>query len=175
LLQNLQQLPQTGKCIKSNSMEKAALFPGSFDPFTLGHKVIVDQGLGIFDRIVVGVGSNEQKRGLLTPKNRKRLIEDIFEGNPRVEVKSYSSLTGEFCRELGIRFILRGMRNTVDYEYERGIMLVNQRLYPEITTVLLFTPPEYVAISSSIIRELVSFGLDPTELMPNNINIKNYL
>jgi len=169
-------------------MDKVALFPGSFDPFTLGHKVIVDQGLGIFDRIVVGIGANEQKaaeqkaneqngqkRGLLTIANRKRLIEDIFRNNSRVEVQPYSSLTGEFCRRLGIRFILRGMRNTVDYEYERSIMLVNQKLYPEITTVLLFTPPEYVAISSSIIRELVSFGLDPTELMPNNIDIKNYL
>jgi len=167
-------------------MEKTALFPGSFDPFTLGHKVIVDQGLGIFDRIVIGIGANEQKadgqgvgaqkkRGLLTVDNRRRLIEDIYRDDPRVEVRPYSSLTGEFCRKLDIRFILRGMRNTVDYEYERGIMLVNQKLYPEITTVLFFTPPEYVAISSSIIRELVGFGMDPTELMPNNIDIKNYL
>lgn len=156
-------------------MSRIALFPGSFDPFTMGHKSIVDQGLTIFDHIVVGVGPNPEKKGLLTVKNRVRLIKDIFEGDPRVEALSYDSLTGDFCRELGITFLLRGMRNTVDYEYERGMMLINQKMFPEITTILLFTPPKYVAISSSMIRELVSFGRDPSELMPENINIKNYL
>lgn len=157
------------------SMERTALFPGSFDPFTKGHMSIVDQGLEIFDKIVVGVGANTEKRGLLTVANRIRLIEDIYAGNPNVEVEPYSKLTGEFCREIGAKFILRGMRNTVDYEYERSMMLVNQKLYPEITTVLLFTPPEYVAVSSSMLRELVSFGHDTTMLMPEHIDIKNYL
>jgi pantetheine-phosphate adenylyltransferase len=141
----------------------------------MGHKSIVDQGLTIFDRIVVGVGANNDKRGLLTVENRVRLIDDIYKGNPAVAVMAYDKLTGDFCREIGAGFLLRGMRNTVDYEYERGMMLLNQKLYPEITTVLLFTPPEYVAISSSMIRELVSFGHDPRELMPAQIDIKNYL
>lgn len=156
-------------------METDALFPGSFDPFTIGHKAIVDQGLRLFDRIVIGVGANNDKKGLLTVENRIRLIRDIYADNPRVSVTTYAGLTGEFCRSRNIPFILRGMRNTVDYEYERGIMLINQKLYPELTTVLLFTPPEYVAISSSIIRELMGFGHDPVELMPDNIDIKNYL
>ncbi len=156
-------------------MDRTALFPGSFDPFTMGHKYIVDQGLKIFDRIVVGVGANNEKRGLLTVENRIRLIYDIYGNNPNVEAVAYNKLTGDFCRDIGADFVLRGMRNTVDYEYERGIMLVNQKLYPEITTVLLFTPPEFVAISSSTIRELVSFGHDTTELMPEQIDIKNYL
>lgn len=156
-------------------MERIALFPGSFDPFTKGHMSIVDQGLEIFDKIVVGVGANTEKRGMLTVANRIRLIEDIYGRNPNVEVKPYGKLTGEFCREIGAKFILRGMRNTVDYEYERSMMLVNQKLYPEITTVLLFTPPEYVAVSSSMLRELVSFGHDTTMLMPEHIDIKNYL
>lgn len=156
-------------------MCRVALFPGSFDPFTIGHKAIVDEGLKIFDKIVVGVGHNNDKSGMLTIDNRLRLIDDIYRDNPRVEAKAYHGLTGDFCRELGITFLLRGMRNTVDYEYERSIMLVNQKLYPEISTVLLFTPPEYVAISSSIIRELVHFGRDPIELMPENIDIKNYI
>lgn len=152
-----------------------ALFPGSFDPFTMGHKSIVEQGLRLFDRIIVGVGANNDKRGLLTIENRVRLISDIFHDNPRVVAMPYEGLTGDFCRTLEVGFLLRGMRNTVDYEYERGIMLVNQQLYPEITTVLLFTPPEYVAISSSVIRELISFGHDPREMMPENIDIKNYM
>jgi pantetheine-phosphate adenylyltransferase len=141
----------------------------------MGHAAIVEDGLKIFDRIIIGVGSNSDKNGLLTMANRKRLIEDLYKGNGRVEAAIYDGLTGEYCREAGARFLLRGMRNTVDYEYERGMMLVNQKLYPEITTVLLFTPPQYVAISSSIIRELVSFGHDTTELMPENIDINNYL
>lgn len=156
-------------------MDRIALFPGSFDPFTQGHKSIVDQGLTIFDKIVIGVGANTEKKGLLTVDNRLRLISDIYAENPNVESVAYHNLTGEFCREIGARFVLRGMRNTVDYEYERGMMLVNQKLYPEITTVLLFTPPEYVAVSSSMIRELVSFGHDTRELMPANLDIKNYL
>ena len=156
-------------------MERIALFPGSFDPFTMVHKAIVDQGLSIFDRIVVAVGANTEKKGLLTAENRLRLIRDIYTGDPRVEVAEYHGLTGDYCRSRDIRFILRGMRNTVDYEYERGMMLVNQKLYPDITTVLLFTPPQYVAISSSIIRQLVAFGRDPIELMHENIDIKEYL
>ncbi len=156
-------------------MTKTALFPGSFDPFTLGHQAIVEEGLRIFDRIVIGIGSNSEKNGLLTVENRKRLINDLYRGDDRVLAAVYSELTGEFCRRIGARFMLRGMRNTVDYEYERNMMVVNQMLFPEITTVLLFTPPRYVAVSSSIIRELLQFGGDPKGLMPDNIDIKNYL
>lgn len=154
---------------------KKALFPGSFDPFTLGHQAIVEDGLKIFDRIVIGIGANSEKSGLLTVANRQRLIEDLYGGHDRVEVAVYKELTGEFCRRIGAQFLLRGMRNTVDYEYERNMMIVNQQLFPEITTVLLFTPPRYVAISSSIIREIIQFGGDPRELMPDNIDLKNYL
>ncbi len=157
------------------TMNRDALFPGSFDPFTMGHKSIVDQGLRLFDRIIVGVGANSDKQGLLTTENRVRLINDIYNDNPRVVAMPYDGLTGDFCRTLGLAFLLRGMRNTVDYEYERSIMLINRKLYPEITTVLLFTPPEYVAVSSSAIRELVGFGHDTVDLMPDNIDIKNYL
>lgn len=156
-------------------MEKVALFPGSFDPFTIGHMIVVEKALGIFDRIVIAIGTNGEKRGLLTSNNRLKLIHDIFADEPRVDVRLYNSLTGECCRELGIKTILRGLRNSVDYEYERNIAQINQTLFPEIETVLLFTPAQYVAISSSVIRELISFGADPSHLLPNNINIKNYL
>ena len=156
-------------------MNRTALFPGSFDPFTLGHKIVVDQGLELFERIVIAVGVHTEKRGLLTPENRARLIRDLYRNDSRIEVVIYNELTGKVCRQLGIDTILRGLRNTVDFEYERNIMQVNQTLFPEIKTVLLFTPARYVAISSSVIRELVTFGGDPTPLMPENIDIKNYL
>ena len=156
-------------------MNGVALFPGSFDPFTLGHKYVVDQGLELFDRIVIAIGINKEKQGLMTPENRMRLIRDLYRDEPRIEVRIYTELTGAFCRELGIRFILRGLRNNVDFEYERNIAQVNQTLFPEVQTVLLFTPAKYVAISSSVIRELLNFGGDPTPLMPRNIDIKNYL
>lgn len=156
-------------------MSKEALFPGSFDPFTIGHMSIVEQSLRLFDKVVIGIGVNTGKQGLLTIDNRIRLVKEIFNNDPRIDAVVYEGLTGEFCRKMGFDFILRGMRNTVDYEYERNMMLINQKLYPEITTVLLFTPPEFVAISSSTIRELVSFGHDPKEFMPNNIDIRDYL
>ncbi len=156
-------------------MKITALFPGSFDPFTIGHKVVVDQGLTMFDKIVVAVGTNMDKKGLLTPQKRVELIKDIFKGNERVEVIIYDTLTGELCRSLGITTIIRGLRNTVDFEYERGIAMVNEKLFPDIQTVLVFTPPRYVAISSSVIRELISYGGDTKQLMPACIDIKNYL
>ncbi len=151
------------------------LFPGSFDPFTLGHKIVVDQALDMFGKIVIAVGINPEKRAMLSAENRVRLIRDLYRDEPRITVKTYDGLTGEFCRAEGIRVILRGLRNTVDFEYERSIGQVNQTMFPEIRTILMFTPAKYVAISSSVIRELVSFGHDPRELMPQNIDIKNYL
>lgn len=154
---------------------KTALFPGSFDPFTQGHQAIVEDGLKIFDRIIIGIGANVEKESLLTAENRKRLICDLYKGRTDVEAHIYDGLTGEFCRTVGAKFLLRGMRNTVDYEYERNMMMVNQKLFPEITTVLLFTPPKFVAVSSSMIREIIRFGGDPTELMPQGVNIKDYM
>ncbi|MCD7962600.1 MAG: pantetheine-phosphate adenylyltransferase [Rikenellaceae bacterium] len=156
-------------------MEKTAVFPGSFDPFTLGHKIIVDEGLKLFDKVIVAVGVNNQKPGFIPVGRRMYLVRDIYSGNEKVEVVSYTGLTVQFCKDIGVKFMLRGMRNTVDFEYERNMMQINQSLYPEIMTVLLFTPPEYVAISSSVVRELCSFGGDVTRFMPEGIDIKKYL
>lgn len=156
-------------------MIKTAIFPGSFDPFTSGHQALVAEGLKIFDKVIVAIGENPDKRGLLTVENRKRLIEDLYGDEPRVEVVSYLGLTGEYCRDREIKFMLRGMRNTVDFDYERNMMQINQRLYPEITTVLLFTPSEYVAVSSSVIREILSFKGDVAQFMPEGVDITKYL
>lgn len=156
-------------------MKGTALFPGSFDPFTLGHKFVVDQGLELFDRIVIAIGVNSEKAGLLTPDNRARLIRRPVPRRTADRGADLHRADRQLCRQLGVKTILRGLRNTVDFEYERNIMQVNRALFPEINTVLLFTPADYVAISSSVIRELLAFGGDPTPLMPENIDIKNYM
>lgn len=156
-------------------MNKTALFPGSFDPFTLGHMAIVVRGLTIFDRIIVGVGINPDKRSLIEPHRRVELIRKVFEGNERVEAVIYEGLTGNFCRLQGIRHILRGIRNAADFEYEHTLEMVNTCMYPEITTTAIFTPAEYVAVSSRMVRELISMGGDASLFLPADIDIKQYL
>ena len=156
-------------------MEKVALFPGTFDPFTLGHMAIVVRGLTMFDRILVGVGNNPEKRSLLAPQHRINLIGEVFGSNPRVDATLYEGLTGDFCRRNGIRHILRGMRNSSDFEYEHTMEMVNTRIYPEITTVAIFTPAEYISVSSRLVREIITMGGDPSIFLPEGIDIHKYL
>jgi pantetheine-phosphate adenylyltransferase len=156
-------------------MAKIALFAGSFDPFTRGHEAVVEEALRLFDEVVIGVGENVSKKSLLTVEQRCRLIEDNFQNNSRVRVASYSTLTGDFAREVGATVLVRGVRNTVDFEFERTIEATNRQLFPELTTVLLPTPAEYMHISSSMVRELLAFGRDASDYLPQNIKIENYL
>ena len=152
-----------------------AIFPGSFDPFTKGHAAIVAQALSMFGRVVVGIGDNIAKSALLTVDARRRLIEDLYAGEPRVEVKVYSGLTGDLARAEGAVAIIRGVRNTTDFEYERTMEAANRRLFPEVVTVMLFTPSEVADISSSTVREILSFGRGVEEFMPDGIDLKKYL
>lgn len=154
---------------------KTALFPGSFDPFTRGHEAIVEKSLRLFDRLVIGIGSNLSKQGLLTLENRKRLIEDLYAGDPRVEAIVYKGLTGDFAQEIGAAAVIRGVRNTTDFEYERTMAATNRRLYPEVVTVMLFTPPDVADISSSTVREVLRFGRSVKEFLPQGIELENYL
>ena len=156
-------------------MARIALFAGSFDPFTRGHEAVVEEALRLFDEVVIGVGENVSKKGLLAVDARCRLIEDLYADNERVRVAKYSTLTGDFAREVGATALVRGVRNTVDFEFERTIEATNRNLFPELTTVLLVTPAEYMHISSSTVRELLAFGRSVDELMPNKIRIENYL
>ena len=154
---------------------KTAIFPGSFDPFTRGHQMLVEEALRLVDRVVIAIGENVNKRSLLTLKTRKKLIEDLYTSEPRVECITYSSLTGDAAREVGATAIIRGVRNTIDFEYERTLAQTNSRLYPDITTVMLVTRPEYADVSSSTVRELLAFGREVDWLLPEGVDIKDYL
>lgn len=156
-------------------METIALFPGSFDPFTRGHAALVEQTLRLFDRVVVGIGDNRDKRGLLAPEARKRLVDDLYRDNPRVEARLYGGLTGDFAREVGASAIIRGVRNTSDFEYERTMESANRRMYPELVTVMLFTPNNVADIASSTVREVLRFGRGVDEFMPEGIRLSDYL
>lgn len=156
-------------------MKRIALFAGSFDPFTRGHEVVVEEALRLFDEVVIGVGENVSKRSLLSVEQRCRLIEDLYRDNQAVKVASYSTLTGDFAREVGATVLVRGVRNTIDFEFERSIEATNRQLYPELTTVLLPTPADYMHISSSMVRELLAFGRDVSDYMPQGVDLANYI
>ncbi|MBE6182573.1 MAG: pantetheine-phosphate adenylyltransferase [Rikenellaceae bacterium] len=156
-------------------MERIAIFPGSFDPFTRGHAALVDEALRLFDRIIIGIGNNTSKHGLLTVENRKRLIDDVYATEPRVDVVIYTGLTGEFAEQVGACAIIRGVRNTTDFEYERTMEATNHRIYPALTTVMLFTPAVVADISSSTVREVLAFGRSVEEFLPDGIEINKYL
>lgn len=154
---------------------KIALFPGSFDPFTRGHEAIVEQALRLFDKVIIAIGENVGKRSLLPTEARLRLISDLYQNNPQVECITYSTLTGDVARKVGASAIVRGVRNTIDFEYERTMAQTNSRLFPEIETVLLLTPPSLADVSSSTVRELIAFDRDVAEMMPEGVNLNDYL
>ena len=147
-----------------SDMQKV-LFPGSFDPFTLGHADIVRRALEVFDGVVVAVGYNEQKKGWLPVEERVEAIRKLYKDEPRVMVESYTGLTVDFAKARGIGVIVRGVRTTADFEYEMQMADVNRRL-AGIETLLLPASPQLASLSSSIVRELASFGHDVSAFLP---------
>ncbi|GAB2592278.1 pantetheine-phosphate adenylyltransferase [Spirosoma areae] len=151
-------------------MKRIALFPGSFDPFTRGHEDIVLRGLQLFDEIVIGIGRNTRKERYFALEQIMGLIERAFHHHPAVRVISYDDLTANVARDIGAKFLLRGLRNTTDFEYENGISQVNRYVYEEIETVFLITSPHLAPISSSIIRDLHRYGQDVDEFLPYQLD-----
>ena len=146
-------------------MAKQALFAGSFDPFTIGHYSVVKRALPMFDKITIGIGINSGKKSMFPVEERVKAIEKAFAGEERIEVKVYDCLTMDFAKEIGADVLLRGARTTKDFEYEREIADINLKL-GGIETVLLISEPEYASISSSVVRELITYGKDVSELLP---------
>ena len=154
---------------------KIAIFPGSFDPFTRGHQALVKEALTIFDEVVIAIGENVSKQSLLSLHSKMQMIQDLYQEDHRVKCLSYSTLTGDFAQSIGAEAIIRGVRNSIDFEYERTMAQTNKRLYPTLTTVILLTPPELADVSSSTVRELLKFGHDITEFMPEGVDLHKYL
>ncbi len=156
-------------------MSKIAIFPGSFDPFTIGHESIVLRSLDLFDSIIVGVGVNSGKEPLLSVDARVEIINEIFKDVPSVSVDSFEGLTVDFCRRVDANYILRGIRTAADFEYERAIAQVNKKMLPEAESVFLLTKPEHTPINSTIIRDIIRNRGDASQFLPSGIDIKKYL
>ncbi len=146
---------------------KRAIFPGTFDPFTIGHYSIVMRGLNLFDEIIIGIGVNISKKTLFSVEKRIEMIEHTFRDEPRVKVQSYNSLTVDFAQSVDAGFVLRGLRSVGDFEYERSIADANHKLIG-VETILLFTESEYSYISSTVVRDLISYGKDISMFLPPN-------
>jgi len=156
-------------------MEKIAVFPGSFDPFTIGHESVLTRALPLFEKVVIMLGVNSAKKGLFPVEARKQMIEEIFNDEPRVEVCIYDGLTVNFCREVGATHILRGLRTSADFEYERAIAQVNKKMLPSIETVFFLTLPEHTPISSSVLRDIITHQGDVSLFIPKKLDLKKYL
>lgn len=150
-------------------MMKKAIFPGTFDPFTIGHASLVRRGLAIVDEIVISIGVNDTKQSYFPLEKRIDMIRSLYKDEPRVSVDSYDCLTVDFAKEVGADFILRGIRSVNDFEYEKTIADMNRKI-SGIETFVLFTEPEYTHISSTIVRQLMRFNHDISDFVPEGIN-----
>ena len=150
---------------------KIAVFPGSFDPFTVGHASIVERALPMFYKIIIGVGVNGSKRPLYTPEQRVEEISELYKDEPRISVVSYNDLTIDLARRHNAQFIVRGLRSVKDFEYERDVASMNQRL-GGVETVMLFCEERHAYISSSVVRELIAFGKDVSDFLPKKTENK---
>ena len=150
-------------------MSKIALFPGTFDPFTLGHLDIVNRGLNMFDEVVVAIGVNTGKKHMFSLEQREQWIKEIFEDEPRVRVASYEGLTAKYAEQIGAQFILRGLRTNQDFTYEKQIAYVNEDMSPSINSVFLMSHQTNATVSSTIVRDLIQFGGDYEKYLPTSV------
>ncbi len=144
---------------------KRAIFPGTFDPFTIGHQSLVERALQLVDELIISIGINQNKKNYFPIEKRKEAIDNLYQDNPKVKVMTYDSSTVEFAQSVGARFILRGIRTVNDFEYEKNIADVNRQL-TGIETFILFTEPKHTHISSAIVRELLRLNIDISDFIP---------
>ena len=154
--------------------KKIALFPGSFDPFTIGHESVINRALPLFDEIIIAIGLNTKKKAYFPVEKRLEMITEVFRDQPKVRITSYSGLTVDFCKASGAQYLLRGLRTAADFEYERAIAQINKAMYPELESVFLLTLPEHTPINSTIIRDVIRHGGDASKFVPSAIDLSKY-
>ncbi|MCK4630480.1 MAG: pantetheine-phosphate adenylyltransferase [Bacteroidales bacterium] len=155
-------------------MKKIAIFPGSFDPITIGHESIVRRAFSLFDEIIVAVGYNITKKGYFPLELRLKWINQVFENDPNVSVDHFEGLTVDYCKKVNARYILRGLRTSADFEYERAINQINMTMYPEIEVIFLLAKPEFTPVNSSIVRDIIRYGGDASRFLPDSPELKSF-
>ena len=152
-------------------MERIAVFPGSFDPITKGHESVILRAVPLFDKIIIAVGVNAEKKSFFSLDQRMDFLRATFAHEPRISVMKYEGLTVEFCRHVNAKYLLRGLRTSADFEFERSIGQINKQLEPEIETVFFLTAPEHTALNSSIVRDIIRNGGDPGPFIPEAVKL----
>lgn len=155
-------------------MERVAIFPGSFDPFTVGHESIVRRAIPLFDKIIIMIGFNSNKRSFFPVEKREKWIRQVFENDSNISVECHEGLTVDFCKKVSAQYILRGLRTSADFEFERAIAQVNKQMYPQIESVFLLTIPEHTPINSTIVRDIIFHGGDASMFLPAALNMAEF-
>lgn len=152
-------------------MDKIAVFPGSFDPITVGHFSIIERALPLFDKIIIAIGENSSKTSLFSIEQREKWIAELFKNEQKISVEVYSGLTIDFCKKHQSKYLIRGLRTSADFEFERSIGQSNKKLYPEIETVFLLTLPEHTFITATIVRDIYKNGGNIQNFVPDAVFI----
>ncbi|MBL7966847.1 MAG: pantetheine-phosphate adenylyltransferase [Prolixibacteraceae bacterium] len=155
-------------------MERVAIFPGSFDPFTVGHESVVRRAIPLFDKIVIMIGYNSNKRSFFPVEKREKWIKEVFSDEPKISVECHEGLTVDFCKRVNASYILRGLRTSADFEFERAIAQVNKMMHPQIESVFLLTMPEHTPVNSTIVRDIILHGGDASQFLPKALNMADF-
>ena len=152
-------------------MSKIAAFPGSFSPFTIGHQGVIESALPLFEKIIIAIGVNQEKEEYFSINKRLNWINEVYQKNPKIEVQKYEGLTIDFCNKINAQFIIRGLRSSIDFEFEKNIVQTNKKLNQNIETIFFVSKAEHSHISSSILRDIIKHGGDVSNFIPKQINL----
>lgn len=155
-------------------MDKIAIFPGSFDPITKGHESVIRRALPLFDKLYIAIGINSDKKNTFFPiEKRLKWIKKVFQSESKIEVITYTGLTVDLCKNLNAKYILRGLRTSADFEYERAIAQTNRFLNDEIETIFILTSPEFTSINSTLVKEIYKYGGDVSRFIPEGVDLND--